>query len=214
MHPSGYPLFVSRREEQYSGCVCVCVWHSAGKFSFIILSCMHLLSTCMLFRSPNLTDLLLLFLIRFHILSCGEVSHYWKVGWGHIDSSNFTSRSRRKRSPVGDLQGWCSIIEHRWCSAHSLICGQHGAPGRFVKLLKMWPFVAHEWPEIWPILIEKLDLDKLNAYYASLIIAHRSYLDAKGVGVWFIQSSLSVGRNWSCLLEFLTEADRILDLPH
>lgn len=56
--------------------VCVCVWHSAGKFSFIILSCMHLLSTCMLFRSPNLTDLLLLFLIRFHILSCGEVSHY------------------------------------------------------------------------------------------------------------------------------------------
>lgn len=41
----------------------VCVWHSAGTFSFIILSCMRLLSTCMkrmLFISPNLTDLLLL----------------------------------------------------------------------------------------------------------------------------------------------------------
>lgn len=25
MHPSGYPLFVSQREEQYNGCVCVCV---------------------------------------------------------------------------------------------------------------------------------------------------------------------------------------------
>lgn len=37
-------MFVSWRGEQYRGCVCVCVWHSAGTFSFrIILSCMHLL---------------------------------------------------------------------------------------------------------------------------------------------------------------------------
>ncbi len=166
----------------------------------------------MLFKFPNFTDIFLLFLIWFHICPEGEVSHYWKLGWGHTDSSNFTSR--RIRSPAGDLQGWCSVIEHRWCSAHSVFLWKTSCPWQVCEAFKAVTFVAHEWPQIWPILIENWTLK--NAYYSTLLKAHNFYLDAKGwvcVHVWFMQSSVC-GQKLIMSAWALTEAGRILDLPH
>lgn len=167
----------------------------------------------MLLKFPNFTDIFLLFLIWFLILSWGEVSHYWKLGWGHTDSSNFTSR--RIRSPAADLQGWCSVIEHRWCSAHSVFLWTTPCPWQVCKAFEAVTFCC---PWMTPNLADinrKLDFEKcllFNIAYSTFLLPWRKLLGVC-VHVWFIQSSVC-GQKLIMSAWALTEAGRILDLPH